>query len=80
MPRFFFDVSTGGEWMRDEEGSYLADRETARQEAIGLLPNIARDVDVLPDGNRRDFVINVRDDSGKMIFTATFALTGKWVG
>lgn len=50
----------------------------ARAAAIAALPDIARDV--LPDGDRRDFVSSVRDEAGEVIFTATLSLVAQWVG
>lgn len=77
MPLFYFDISDGERLVRDEEGTELADDQAARNEAIGVLPDIARDE--LPDGDRREFSSEVRDASGKVIFRATLSLVARWV-
>lgn len=51
MPHYFFDISDAGRSSEDEIGVELADDREARDEAIGLLSNIIRDV--FPDGDQR---------------------------
>lgn len=78
MERFFFDTNDSGSVARDDEGMDLADRDAARQQALNALPDIARDV--LPrDGDRRDMIVDVRDASGRMVFTASLSLVARWV-
>jgi hypothetical protein len=59
MPRYFFDFSDDGRVVRDEEGTELPDLDAARDEALKTLAGIARDE--LPDGNRREFALTIRD-------------------
>lgn len=35
--------------------------------------------DVLPDGDRRDFTVDVRTAVGEVIYTATLSLVGRWL-
>jgi hypothetical protein len=77
MPRFLFDIYDGVRLTRDDEGSELPDREAARKEALSVLPDIARDRS--PDGDRRDFIVDVRDETGRVIYTATLSLVGRWI-
>ena len=77
MPLFYFDINDGDCLIRDDEGTDLVDSRAARNEAIGVLPSIAKDE--LPDGDRRDFVSEVRDASGRVIFRATLSLTTEWL-
>ncbi len=77
MPLFYFDISDTGRLIRDDEGTELVDPEAARAEAIGVLPDIARDE--LPDGDRREFMSEVRDVSGRIIFRAKLSLVAGWV-
>ena len=78
MPLFFFDIHDGVTYTRDSEGSDLPDEETARREAQGVLPDIARDK--LPDGERRDFIVDLRNADGRYIYTATLSLVARRLG
>jgi hypothetical protein len=75
MPRYFFDIDDGERRTPDDLGLELSLWE-ARDQAVAVLPDIARDV--LPDGERRDFVSSVRDESGQVVYTATLSLVGRW--
>jgi hypothetical protein len=76
MARFFFDIDDGEKKAIDREGTNLSGRAEARREAIGILPDVARET--LPDGNQRRFACSVRDEGGKVIFTATLTLRAEW--
>ena len=78
MARFFFDIDDGHVQSRDGEGLELADAAEARKAGIAILPDIAREE--LPDGDRRVFICQVRDESGTVIFIATLSLVAEWVG
>lgn len=78
MPRYFFDVMDGERQTSDDEGLVLANRETARREAIASLIDLARDE--LPDGDHRSFVIKVREDDGDYMLAATLSLDSDWIG
>ena len=71
MPKFFFDVLDGG-LTTDEVGTDLPDFSAARDQAVAVLPNIARDE--LPDGDERVFQVTIRDGGGKPMFKATLSL------
>jgi hypothetical protein len=71
MPLYFFDVTDNGSGLPDTEGTELADLEAARQEALATLGEIARDK--LPDGDRREFVIKIRDGDTSLM-RATLSL------
>jgi hypothetical protein len=72
MPRYFFDVIDTGDSTRDEEGVEFADLEEARQEALRTLGEIAKDE--LPDGDRREFTIHIREDNGPPVLTPSLSL------
>ena len=77
MPRYFFDVSDGDTILvADTEGQEMS-AEEARREAIGVLPQYARDV--LPDGDERVFVCYVHDGQGRGIFRARLMLSAQWL-
>ncbi len=75
MPRFYFDTDNGGSAIRDDEGIECENLEAAVDEAAKVLPDMARDV--LPDGDRRAFVVTVRDESGKAVYRFTLSLLGE---
>jgi hypothetical protein len=76
MPHFFFDTICDQDLARDEVGIELPDLEAARQEAIRVLPDIARD-ELPNDGNRRDIMTDVRDETGRVVFTAQLSFTAR---
>lgn len=77
MARFFFDIDDGELATEDDEGLELDGLATARDKAIAVLPNIARDV--LPDGDRRTFVVTVRDARGAKVFRAVLDFEARWL-
>ncbi len=77
MPRFFFDTHDGDHLVRDPSGHELPHREAARQAALAVLPSMARDE--VPNGDRHDFYVNVRNDNGQTIYTACMSLVGRWL-
>ena len=78
MPRYFFDVDDGDGRTRDIYGLDLDDLAEVRKKAISILPDVAREE--LPDGDRRVFVCQARDESGTVVFMATLSLVAEWIG
>jgi hypothetical protein len=72
MPRYYFDIHDGRILTRDQDGLELKDIEAAKDEAVRALPGIAKDE--LPGGNRRDFVITVRNEAGQAVLRVTLSL------
>ena len=77
MPRYFFDIDDGERASIDTDGIDLPDRKSVRVQAIGVLPDIARDE--LPDGDTRVFACSVRDETGKAIYQAKLSLEAGWL-
>lgn len=77
MSLFFFDTYDGDTRVRDTDGMDFPTPETARLQGLEALPDMARDK--LPDGDRRDFIVDVRDGTGRVIYTATLSLVGRWI-
>ena len=73
MGIYFFDVTDGVERTRDEFGKDLPNREAARLHAQSLLAEMVQGS--LPDGHRRDFIVDVRDSHAIMIYTCVLALS-----
>ena len=76
MPRYFFDITDAGVLTRDEFGSDCDDDQAARDQAVSLLPDIARHE--LPDGDQHEFVATVRNEAGQVVYEASLALYGRW--
>jgi hypothetical protein len=72
VPRYFFDTSDGTVFIRDREGIELENLEVAKAEAKTILLEIT--VDELPDSNRRDFVVSVRDETGQVVLRIALSL------
>ena len=76
MPLYFFDVIDDEVISRDEFGIELAGLDEARDQAIVLLPDIARDE--LPGGERRVFACWVRDDRDRVVYRGSLTYQGEW--
>jgi hypothetical protein len=72
MPRFFFDIHDGEVFTPDREGLDLDDLETAKEEAKKTLPDIVKEK--MPDGDRRDFTVDVKDVAGQIVWRVTLSL------
>jgi hypothetical protein len=72
MPRFFFDIHDGKAFMPDCEGLDLDDLEAAKGEAKKTLPEIVKDE--LPDRDRRDFTVDLKDVAGQIVWRITLSL------
>ncbi len=70
--RYYFDTYDGDRLIRDDEGLVLGSLHEAREQAIKALPDMARDG--LPHGEYRDFVVEVRDETGRKVFRARLTL------
>jgi hypothetical protein len=72
MPRYFFDLYDDGHFTPDYTGIELESVEAAKEEAKRTLPDIAKGE--LPNGDRRDFVIVVKDEVGRELLRVTLSL------
>jgi hypothetical protein len=72
VPRFFFDIHDGEDFAPDREGLDLEDLEAAKAEAKRILPEIVKDE--MPDGDRRDFTVDVKDAAGQLVWRVTLSL------
>lgn len=77
MPKFFFDTFDGDRDSVDSDGLDCASRRVVQDRAIDALPDMAREI--LPDGPNRTFRVEVRDDSGNVVFRATLELQSAWL-
>ncbi len=72
MPRYFFDTHDGDHFTPDHDGVELESIEAAKDEAKKTLPDIVKDE--MPDGDRRDFVVMVKDEAGQNVLRVTLSL------
>ena len=77
MPLYYFDLADNGAVVTDDFGVELEDLFEAREQAIALLPDMARDE--LPDGERHEFSAVVRCEDGRVRYVAKLVFTGRWV-
>jgi hypothetical protein len=71
MPRYYFDASEDGSFVRDDEGVELANTRAASDAAAKALGEMA--LDVRPGALRRDLQIEVRD-AERVLLVATLML------
>ena len=72
MPRFFFDIHDGEKFTPDRQGLDLDNLEAAKAEAKKTLPEIVKDE--MPDGDRSDFTVDVKDVAGQIVLRVTLSL------
>ena len=77
MARYFFEIDDGELHTTDEEGLELPDLKAARDEAMGVLPEIAHGTP--PEGDRQDLTAVVRDESERKVVIATLALKADYI-
>jgi hypothetical protein len=66
--RFFFDIHDGEDFTPDRQGVELEGLEAAKK----ALPNVVKDE--MPDGDRRDFTVDVKDVAGQIVWRVTLSL------
>lgn len=77
MPLYFFDSGDHERVLRDDVGVELPGIQEARDEAVRLLPNIARDMCL--GGDRQTIISMVRNEQDQLIFRATLSLEAEWL-
>lgn len=74
LPRYFFDINDG-EYSHDDEGTECADFEEDREKIITSLPEMAGWID--PNkGDNQSVIVNIRNENGVAIYTATLSFVG----
>ena len=74
MATYFFDITDGKGFHRDDFGGEFASFEEARDQAQSLLPDIAREE--LPDGELHQIACEVRDDTGRIVYRGKLTYEG----
>jgi hypothetical protein len=72
MPRYYFDIRDGEYVQKDNEGSVLNGVAAAKAQALKTLPDMARDE--LRGDDRREFVVEVKDENGRSVLAARLIL------
>jgi hypothetical protein len=72
MPRYFFDIHDCDRFTPDYTGVELESIEAAKDAAKKTLPDIVKDE--LPDEDRRNFVVLVKDEVGHELLRVTLSL------
>lgn len=72
MPRYYFDLNDCGHDFPDDDGEECADIDVAHEAVLRTLSGIVGDK--LPNGMERKFIINVRDEAGTVVLTASMSL------
>ena len=70
--RFFFDIHDGEDFTSDRQGLDLDGLEAAKDAAKKDLPDIVKDE--MPDGDRRDFTVDVKNVAGQIVWRITLSL------
>ncbi|GEO97914.1 DUF6894 family protein [Methylobacterium haplocladii] len=73
MPRYFIDLHTGTEHVRDHEGFDLPDMDAVRRKLVRIMTTIVKDLS--PDLDREDYVAAVRDETGAFVLRSRLTLT-----
>ena len=70
--RYYFDVYDGERRIQDEEGLYLEGPDKAKAQAMTALADMARIA--VPEEDRREFVVEIRDETGRKFWRARLTL------
>jgi hypothetical protein len=73
MPRFYFDVSVGDDFTRDDVGFDYESPDIAEYEATRAAAEIAHDS--LPRRRTSEICVRVRDGDGFLLFTVDVTMT-----
>ena len=76
MPHLYFDFESNRTRFIDEDGFDCPNLESGRREVLRTLAEIAKDA--LPGSDEQTFRGTVRDDTGRIAYTATVSVTGTW--
>lgn len=76
MPRFFFDIREEKRFTLDEDGAVFANAKDASEEALGILQDVVRfEIPIRPQSV---LAVDMKDDRGKVLFTATLEMVSRW--
>ncbi|WP_230532400.1 DUF6894 family protein [Microvirga roseola] len=73
MPHFYFDVSVGNDFARDDDGLELDSLDAAKAEAMRAAAGIGHDSP--PNGSSSDVTVQVMDEQGQPVLTVAVFVT-----
>lgn len=79
MARYYFDIHDGFGLTRDSVGSDCESPDAVKEEAMHILPAIARDT-IPKYGDHQFFTVFVRNDNNITVYTAAMTFAGLWLG
>ena len=77
MPHFYFDIHDGERRSHDEDGIEMADFETARLQAIEVIPDLMREK--LKGDESRSFTVTIRDEEGVDLFRSSVLFQAEYL-
>jgi CheY-like chemotaxis protein len=77
MPRYFSDLDDGKMVYVDQIGTEIDDEKLVPREAVGFLATYFKDT--LPDDGDRFFIVNVRNDAGRIVHRTTLTMQSDWL-
>jgi hypothetical protein len=77
MPRYFFDLYNGFGFQQDDAGQEMSSKDSVRMEVARILHEVARDE--LPERDRGEVRVEVKDEEGHSIFTGTLKFETEWI-
>jgi CheY-like chemotaxis protein len=78
MPRYFFDLDNGKANFVDTIGTDLVGPQSVRSDAIGFLAAVFKDQ--AHDDRDPAYLVRVRDEAGRVVFTTALSLQSNWQG
>jgi hypothetical protein len=75
--RFYYEIRDGDILACDDEGQVFKNQEAAREDAVMLLSEMARKLPSRGTDHNK-IIASVRDETGRLIFTATLSLDVHW--
>ena len=77
MARYFFDFTNNGDLIQDKEGDELDGLQAVRAEAVAILPDLAKNLEI--DSDQHTFAVTARDVTGRPIFRAKLSFDCVWL-
>lgn len=78
MQRYFFDLSNGDDFTRDDDGRELPSRTAISREIAKILLEVAQDEIVNLDYVRAS--VTVRDNAGRTVSRSSLIMNNEWLG
>lgn len=76
MSMLFFDVFDGERHVKDEFGVQLNDRSEIPEQAVATAHSLL--TDSAPGHGSRSVIVSVRNEEGRIIYTANASSIGSW--